>query len=181
MPSSSTTSADVDIETAAEEIGTSTKFVRRRIADGTEQLKTVAAKMVSDEHQLNAFMAIADPERLADENGDIDEQKVSQHVSTLFNFTLDAPKEPEHPGDIGRAALAKRFGVQVDPPAQVKRPGDSARIALKKRFGVEVSPPTAPQGPGDAARAELERRFGAASRPRIADNREPWKRVSSHH
>jgi hypothetical protein len=53
--------------------------IEQHPADMTGQLKTVAAKLLTAD-QLTAFMAVADANRLTDDNGEIDEHKVNHHL-----------------------------------------------------------------------------------------------------
>jgi hypothetical protein len=102
--------------------------------DATEQLKTVAAQVIADPAQLAAFLAVADANRVADADGNIDAEKVGTHLRTLFGIG-----EQSQPGDDARAELEKRFGGEHPRPAPIKRPGDQARAALEKRYGQKTS------------------------------------------
>jgi hypothetical protein len=124
---------------------------RVRPPTSSEQLKSVAAKVISDEHQLNSFMAIANPKAFTKENGDVDEAKLTGHLNKLLggrggdapNYGQGSSQVPGvKPGDGGRAALAKRHPPKATPKADAT-PGPAARI---------------PAGRGAAQ--ELERRYG---------------------
>ncbi len=109
---------------------------RVRPATSAQQLKDIAATVIRDKDQLNAFMAIADPKRLAKPNGDIDPEMVSRHATVFFGASN--PPGPA-PGDIARAELEKRHGVKTSAPAPIERPGDIARAQLEKRHGVKTN------------------------------------------
>ena len=114
--------------------------------DATEQLKTVAARVISDPGQLAAFLAVADANRCADADGNIDVEKVGAQLRTLF--AVD--EQPQQPG--------RQWGQSSGQPAGV-RAGDTARAALERRHGGTVRAPDAPQHPGDTARAALQKRY----------------------
>ena len=119
--------------------------------DATEQLKTVAAQVISDPDQLAAFLAVADANRVADAEGNIDVEKVGAHLRTLFGVS----EQPQHPRQWGQHSAAGG-------PAGQR--GDDGRAELKKRFGVgaDNSGPTADSRipPGRSAREELAKRYG---------------------
>ena len=88
------------------------------------QLKSAAAQVITDKEQLKSFMAITDPAKFADEDGEIDEDKVMSHLTTIFGARQE--KSPQHrswgqhsggtgtpvtPGDAGKAEAQRRFGT----------------------------------------------------------------------
>jgi hypothetical protein len=116
--------------------------------DAAEQLKTVAAQVIADPDQLAAFLAVADANRVADAEGNIDVEKVGTHLRTLFGVQQPEQRPRQwgqssvaggparQPGDNARAEIAKRYGVEHPRPAPIERHGDNARAELKKRYGV---------------------------------------------
>lgn len=123
---------------------------RVRPPTSSEQLKTIAAKHISED-QLPTFMAIANVKAFADENGNVDEAKVQHHAARLFGAvdpqqqgtTTNWGQSTGQPagkqrGDDGRAALAKRHGIKADgqPGAGAGiQPGENGRAALQRRHG----------------------------------------------
>jgi hypothetical protein len=86
--------------------------------------------------------AIANPKAFTSENGDVDEAKLTSHLTTLFG--VSEPQQQRnygqhsgHPagdraGEAGRAALKRRHGIGTDdqPTAAGRaRPGDAGRAA----------------------------------------------------
>ena len=127
---------------------------RVRPPTSSEQLKTVAAKVISDPDQLNAFMSVANAKAFAGENGDIDEDKVMGHLTALFAAGQQQPgprqwgqgSAPGGPGaragEGGRRALAARHGVGADANHQPAagagiRPGAAGRQAAARRHGTK--------------------------------------------
>ena len=122
---------------------------RVRPPTSSEQLKTMAAKRITDPDQLNAFMSIANPKALITENGDIDEAKLGEHLGRLFG-----PGEEQPP---------RQWGQHSAQPA-ADRAGEAGKRALKARHGVgadSTQPAAGGQVPrGRGARAELQKRYG---------------------
>jgi hypothetical protein len=97
----------------------------------TLQLKAIASEVLKGD-QLKAWLAGMNPAAFADENGDIDEEKVMGHLTAAFG-SQDVQQQstsgrqqppvwgqqsggtgvPVRPGEAGRAALAKRHGVKT--------------------------------------------------------------------
>jgi hypothetical protein len=121
--------------------------------DATEQLKTVASRVLSGD-QLAAFLAVADAKRLVDADGNIDADKVSGSLRTLYGIA-ERPQTP---------AAAPQWGQHSGPPGPPKQPGDNARSALAKRHGVgnDNAAPELGQDirPGANGRAAAARRHG---------------------
>jgi hypothetical protein len=122
---------------------------RVRPPTSSEQLKTIAAKHISDD-QLNTLMAIANVKAFADEHGNIDEQKVTNHVNKLFGTQQPQPPRnwgqgsgaggpAKQPGEDAKSALARRHGVKTDAEQLDAgiRPGADGRAALDRRHGVK--------------------------------------------
>ncbi len=90
------------------------------------QLRSMASIVIKDADQLNAFIAVTDPAKFAGDDGEIDEQKVSGHLTALFGAKPTAGSggkppawgqnsggtPPSRPGESGRAEAAKRFGAK---------------------------------------------------------------------
>jgi hypothetical protein len=118
----------------------------------TEQLKAHASQVLSGD-QLTAFMAVADATRFAGDDGNIDADKVSGHLRTLFGVD-EQPQQPP-----------KRWGQHSAAGGPGKQPGDDGRAALEKRYGSKRAsgePPAGAQIPrGQSARAELAKRYGS--------------------
>jgi hypothetical protein len=117
--------------------------------DLSAQLQAVAAQVLTPD-QLTAFTAVADAQKFAGENGEIDADRVVSNLRTVFGIS-DTPRTQQsqpnwgqgtglppgrQPGDHGRAALEKRHGVKNPSPIPVVNPGDIARAALEKRHHV---------------------------------------------
>jgi hypothetical protein len=117
----------------------------------TEHLMSMASQVLSG-GQLTAFMAVADATRYADDDGNIDVDKINADFRTLFRLD-EQPQQPgrqwgqssgnapgRRPGEDGHAALQKRHGVTraTDQPAASSRipRGQNARDALQRRHGV---------------------------------------------
>jgi hypothetical protein len=111
--------------------------------DLNEQLQAVAAQVLTPD-QLTAFTAVADAQKFAGENGDIDAEKVIGQLRTVFRIS---------------DTRTYNWGQSSGQPAG-KNGGDDARAELEKRHGVKVSPPVAPKQGADHAHAELEKRHG---------------------
>ncbi|ORW85974.1 hypothetical protein AWB92_26725 [Mycobacterium sp. IEC1808] len=124
--------------------------------DLTEQLKSVASQVLSGD-QLAAFMAVADANRCAGPDGNIDADKVSADLRTLYGISEQPPAQPRAP----------QWGQHSGPPGPPARPGDTARAALAKRHGVknDTNPPASTQSArGAAGRAAAQRRHGGKQR-----------------
>lgn len=125
---------------------------RVRPPTSSEHLKNVVSQVLSG-HQLDSFMAIADPKKFADANGDIDESKVMGHLTSFF-AAGDSPSD--------QAPNYGQGGNALGPPSQA---GDRARAALKRRHGVGAndankSGPDSRIRPGTGGREALQRRHG---------------------
>lgn len=130
---------------------------RVRPPTSREQFKSVAAKLLQNEDQLNSFLSVANPKACVSENGDVDEAKLTGHLTTLFGASEPQQPPPATPRQWGQTSVAG---------GPSKRAGDDGRAALAKRRGVANDAPQFDQGikPGDDARAALERRYGKATR-----------------
>lgn len=111
--------------------------------DTAEQVRTAAAKHIPAD-QLDSIMGIVDASKFVTD-GTVDEAKVSEHFGRLFG----AQQQPhqwgqrtgfpssEGPGETGRAALKRRWGVGADQdqPAAGGQiaPGRRGREALALR------------------------------------------------
>ena len=123
---------------------------RVRPPTSAAQLRDVAGKLIAGD-RLEAFVAVADLKALAAENGDIDETKVTQAVTTLFGL----PHNNTH----------EDFGQFRQPPP-MPGPGEAGRAEAQRRFatagGHTQTRPTPQAGAG--GRREAERRFGGKER-----------------
>lgn len=125
---------------------------RVRAPTSSEQLKTAAAKHVP-EGQLDNFMAIANVKAFADEHGNIDEAKVSEHCGRFFGTGTQQPP------------AARQWGQHTGPGQPPEKPGAGGRAALEKRHGVSIGDAAqSGSGPGAAGRAEAARRHGGKTR-----------------
>ena len=116
---------------------------RLRAPDTTEQLRAAASKHVPAD-QLDAVMGIVSPTAFV-RDGQVDEALVRQHFGALFGaqqhqWGQQSGQTPGgRPGDVGRAALAKRHGGQKPPNPTASnsgsRPGQRGRAALAQRHG----------------------------------------------
>ena len=121
---------------------------RVRPPTSREQFKSVAARVLKDEGQLNSFLSIANPKAFVSENGDVDEAKLTSHLTTLFGA--------------GEPPQQRNWGQTTGQPAGHTR-GDNAREALRARHNVggDTQPGAATQAPrARSAKAELNRRYG---------------------
>lgn len=120
--------------------------------DLTEQLKSAASQVLSGA-QLDAFMSVADAKRLADADGNIDADKVSAGLRTLYGIT-ETPQAPRQWGQ-----------HSGQPPGRL--PGADARDALARRHGVKnetAAPGAAGIPPGTKGRAALQHRHPGGKR-----------------
>jgi hypothetical protein len=117
---------------------------RVRPPSSAAQLKEIAGKLISGD-KLDAFVKVANLKALADENGDISEDKVAGALTGMFGAVPDGG--PQH----------HDFGQHRPPPPQ-PGPGDRGKAEAAKRFGTNdaTSPATARNG----GALEAEKRFG---------------------
>lgn len=117
----------------------------------TDQLIAAASKFISGE-RLDAFVAGANPKAFAAENGDIDEAKVTAHLTTLFG-------QPN-----GQQQSGHRSWGQTSSPPPLRFPGDGGREEAARRAGREFvaggQESSAWDGPGAAGRQEAAKRNG---------------------
>jgi hypothetical protein len=113
--------------------------------DLSEQLQAVAAQVLTPD-QLTAFTAVADAQKFAGQNCEIDAERVIGQLRTVFGIS-DTPRTYNWGQSTGR------------PPGA--RAGDTARAALEKRHGVKTSLPLPIDGAGDMARAAITKRYPA--------------------
>lgn len=96
------------------------------------QLEAAAARVIKDDEQLSAFLAIADPSKFVGEDGAIDKDKVIGHLTAIYGGSDSGQ------GAAGRQQqAAPSWGQQSGgnaPPAQI---GAAAQAALAKRHGVK--------------------------------------------
>jgi len=116
---------------------------RVRPPTATAQLKEIAGQFLSGD-KLDAFVKVANLKALADENGDISEDKVAGALTGMFGAVPDggpthqdfgqyrpAPPQPG-PGERGAAEAAKRFSTNRTPPPTARNAG---ALEAEKRFG----------------------------------------------
>ena len=53
------------------------------------QLENVASRVIKDDNQLQAFLAITDPAKFVGDNGEIDQEKVKTHLTPLLGVGGD--------------------------------------------------------------------------------------------
>lgn len=88
------------------------------------QLKSAASQVIKGE-QLDSFLAITDPSKFADQNGEIDEEKVIGHLTALFGGGQQQQQSRQQPN----------YGQYSGGSGQFTRPGDAGKAAAEKRFG----------------------------------------------
>lgn len=59
------------------------------------QLKSIAAQVLTDSEKLKSFMSITDPALFAGEDGEIDESKVTGHLTALLGQGGKPPEPPQ--------------------------------------------------------------------------------------
>ncbi len=125
---------------------------RVRPPTSSEQLREMAGKVLNAD-QLETFMSAVNPRAFAGENGDVDEARLTGHLTTLFGIS-DPPQET--------APQPHQWGQHSAGGGPSKQRGDDGRAALAKRHNVTNGTPQFDRGvrPGDDARAALERRYG---------------------
>jgi hypothetical protein len=121
---------------------------RLRPPDTSEQLRAAVAQHVPQD-RLDAVMSFVDASKFIGENGQVDEQKVQQHMGAFFGAN-----EPPSPRNWGQASYPG------GPPSE---PGQTAREALKRRHNVgsNANEPSAGGqiARGASAKAELQKRY----------------------
>jgi hypothetical protein len=118
---------------------------RVRPPTSTQQLKEIAGRVI-DGDKLDAFVKVANLKAFADENGDINEERVMGALTGMFgvvpdggpphqDFGQNTPRPPQPgPGERGAAEAARRFGgQQPNTPRTGRGAGGAAEAA--KRFG----------------------------------------------
>jgi hypothetical protein len=118
---------------------------RVRPPTSTQQLKEIAGRVI-DGDKLDAFVKVANLKAFADENGDINEERVMGALTGMFgvvpdggpqhhDFGQNRPRPPQPgPGERGAAEAARRFGgQQANTPSTGRGAGGAAEAA--KRFG----------------------------------------------
>jgi hypothetical protein len=116
---------------------------RVRPPSSAAQLKDIAGKVIEGD-KLDAFVNVANLKALADENGDISEDKVMGALTGMFGVVPDGG--PRH----------EDFGQHRPSPPQ-PGPGERGAAEAAKRFGGQHAPPTS--GRGAAGAAEAAKRF----------------------
>lgn len=130
-----------------------TAFTARvRPPSSAEQLKEVASQVLSG-GQLDAWLSGVDPAKFVNGDGEVDEEKVMGKLTALFGVQHDQAGGQQRsswgqhggqppgtsPGAAGRAAAAKRFGLNDDQSSssigRPARPGDAGRAEAARRFG----------------------------------------------
>lgn len=119
---------------------------RVRPPSSTQQLREIAGKVLSGP-QLDAFVDVANLKAFADDNGDIQEDRVMGALTGMFGITADggpqhqdfgqhrpAPPHP-FPGERGAAEAARRFGGN-QPNTQPTR-GRAGAAEAARRFGTQ--------------------------------------------
>lgn len=97
----------------------------------TAQLRAIASDVLKGD-QLNAWLSGMNPAAFANENGEIDQEKVMGHLTAAFGVGGQGQQQP--PGNGQPAAPA--WGQQSGGTGAPIRPGETGRAALAKRHGI---------------------------------------------
>lgn len=126
-------SADQKAIKDAEKSGRSAADADWRPKYQTLQLKAIASEVIKGD-QLKAWLAGMNPAAFADENGDIDEEKVMGHLTAAFGGQQDTQQQQSNNGRQQPPAWGQQSGGTGVPI----RPGEAGRAALAKRHGVKT-------------------------------------------
>ncbi|GAB1811122.1 hypothetical protein [Mycobacterium sp. MUNTM1] len=132
---------------------------RVRAPDGLEGLRAAASQHLSGP-QLDSFVQCADVSKFANENGEIDAEKVGRHLTALYGAppasAVQSSEWGRRDGASGREAAAERHGVKAEsePDAVMPAggPGAAGRAAAAIRHGQQAG------GAGAAGRAAAQER-----------------------
>lgn len=119
-----------------------------RPPNSVQQFKSVAAKIITDPDELEAFLSVANTRAFATENGDIDEDRLTGHLNRIFGTQQPATPAPQYgqysppppaptPGAHGRAEAARRHGLlapdEIAIAARVTGNAGSAEATRRRR------------------------------------------------
>ncbi|MCA2248824.1 hypothetical protein JF729_13640 [Mycobacterium intracellulare] len=131
---------------------------RVRAPDSTEALRTAAAQRLTGA-QLDSFVQCADVSKFANENGEIDAEKVGRHLTALYGAPQASAGQSSEwgrrDGAGGREAAAQRHGAaksETDAATPDNGPGAEGRAAAQQRHGQQAS------DAGAAGRAAAQQR-----------------------
>lgn len=99
----------------------------------TAQLRAIASDVLKGD-QLNAWLAGMNPAAFANENGEIDQEKVMGHLTAAFGVGDQGQQQQYRNGQ--RAAPS--WGQQSGGTGMPARPGEAGRAAVAQRHGTKT-------------------------------------------
>jgi hypothetical protein len=97
----------------------------------TAQLRSIASEVLKGD-QLNAWLSGVNPAAFADQNGDIDQEKVQSYLTATFGVGGEDQQQQSNNGRQQPPAWGQQSGGAGAPPV---RPGEAGKAAAEKRFG----------------------------------------------
>jgi hypothetical protein len=100
----------------------------------TAELRSIASEVLKGD-QLNAWLAGMNPAAFANDNGEIDQEKVMGHLTAAFGVGGQDQQQQSNNGRQQPPAWGQTSGGT----GSVTRPGEAGRAAVAKRHGVKTT------------------------------------------
>jgi hypothetical protein len=101
----------------------------------TAQLRSIASEVLKGE-QLNAWLSGVNPAAFANDNGDIDQEKVQSYLTATFGVGGEDQQQQSTNGRQQPPAWGQQSGGAGTPPVP---PGEAGRAAVARRHGVKTT------------------------------------------